>query len=369
MAGTVHRDETTVHTHWFITPIFNTTSILRRTKEEKKNGTFRTITQPQLNATHWTGSPALMSQLQDRMWEGVFQHFGLERGEVELTPDRKKKKRNVRSDIHKRDVLLKEKEESLEIREKEQTKVAEKLVTIEMELEEKKTNLCKSESEFQREKIDFISEMATVGQNAVKEYNELKGSENFGNGDFPELPQPETKENIWHYHLKIKPIFDAVVFKAKYFFQQIKELRENHREEVKRLKESHDKDLESVKAKASVEKQNAVQKAIQKKSDEMQKTIDNLKKEIQGEKKEKEKWYNIIFNKFSMRIDGKNVEVNKGLKDAYIEKSLQLEEWENRNSDELLSLGIKYKKFKVRNWREYLVARSKPKTVDCDMVR
>lgn len=70
-----------------------------------------------------------------------------------------------------------------------------------------------------------------------------------------------------------------------------------------------------------------------------------------------------------MRIDGKNVEVNKGLKDAYIEKSLQLEEWENRNSDELLSLGIKYKKFKVRNWREYLVARSKPKTVDCDMVR
>lgn len=94
LAGTVHRDETTVHTHWFITPIFNTTSILRRTKEEKKNGTFRSITQPQLNATHWTGSPALMSQLQDRMWEGVFQHFGLERGEVELTPDRKKKKRN-----------------------------------------------------------------------------------------------------------------------------------------------------------------------------------------------------------------------------------------------------------------------------------
>lgn len=38
LAGAVHRDETTVHTHWFITPIYNTTSVLRRTKEEKKNG-------------------------------------------------------------------------------------------------------------------------------------------------------------------------------------------------------------------------------------------------------------------------------------------------------------------------------------------
>ena len=67
LAGAVHRDETTVNTHWFITPISNTTSVLRRTKEEKKNGTCRTVTQPQLNATHWTGSPALMSELQDAM--------------------------------------------------------------------------------------------------------------------------------------------------------------------------------------------------------------------------------------------------------------------------------------------------------------
>ena len=37
LAGAVHRDVTTVNTHWFITPIFNTTSVLRRTKEEKKN--------------------------------------------------------------------------------------------------------------------------------------------------------------------------------------------------------------------------------------------------------------------------------------------------------------------------------------------
>lgn len=98
LAGAVHRDETTVHTHWFITPIYNTTSVLRRTKEEKKNGTCRTTTLPKLNATHWTGSPTLMSELQDKMWEGIFQHFGLERGEVELTADRTKKKKNVRAD-------------------------------------------------------------------------------------------------------------------------------------------------------------------------------------------------------------------------------------------------------------------------------
>lgn len=34
-----------------------------------------------------------MSELQDTMWEGIFKDFGLERGEIDLTSDRTKKKR------------------------------------------------------------------------------------------------------------------------------------------------------------------------------------------------------------------------------------------------------------------------------------
>ena len=122
LAGVVHLDETTFHLHAFITPIYKTTSVLRRTRDEKKNGTCRTITQDQLNATHWTGSPALMSELQDTMWEGIFKDFGLERGEIELTSDRTKKKKNVRSDIRRRDKILTVRERELET-EKEQQKI------------------------------------------------------------------------------------------------------------------------------------------------------------------------------------------------------------------------------------------------------
>lgn len=49
-------------------------------------------------------------------------------------------------------------------------------------------------------------------------------------------------------------------------------------------------------------------------------TINSLKEEVQKEKSEKEKWYTMLFKKFTIKIGGQPVEVNKGLTDAYIEK-------------------------------------------------
>lgn len=54
LAGTSHKDETTIHTHWFITPIFNTTSVLRRTREEEPAGQ-----SPSHSLTQHTGPEAL----------------------------------------------------------------------------------------------------------------------------------------------------------------------------------------------------------------------------------------------------------------------------------------------------------------------
>lgn len=156
LAGAVHRDETTVHTHWFVTPIFNTTSVLRRTKEEKENGTSRTITQPQLNATHWTGIPALMSELQDTMWEGIFKHFGLERGEVELTADRTKKKKNVRSDIKKHDLTLARKERELNCEAEKQKQEEERLAKQRKEQNKRDDDFLKEKADFQKENLILL---------------------------------------------------------------------------------------------------------------------------------------------------------------------------------------------------------------------
>ena len=70
-----------------------------------------------------------------------------------------------------------------------------------------------------------------------------------------------------------------------------------------------------------------------------------------------------------MKIGDKTIEVNKGLSEAYFEKCNQLDEWENRNGDELISLGTSYKKFRVHNWKDYLTAKSRPRTVDHGMRR
>ncbi len=96
---------------------------------------------------------------------------------------------------------------------------------------------------------------------------------------------------------------------------------------------------------------------------EKDETINSLKEEIQKERTEKEKWYTILFRKFTIKISGNPVEVNKGLTDAYIEKSTQLAEWENRDGDELINIGNNYKKLHAHNWKDFLKLKSKAKTV------
>ena len=371
LAGTAHKDETTIHTHWFITPIFNTTSVLRRTHEEKKNGTCRTITQNQLNATHWTGSPALMSELQDSMWEGIFKDFGLERGEIELTSDRTKKKKNVRSDIRKRDITLAKKEKELERVEENQKKEAERLEEQRKYQNNRDGIFLQDKLAFKKEKLDFAVEKESASLKAVEQYDEYMKSENLKNANFPRLPSPESKEGFWSYHMRIKPVFDAVVTKARQFFEQIKSLKKTHQEEILKLKEEHKSDLEIVKANAEAEKQTAVKIAVEKavlsKAAEKDVVINSLKQEIQKEKAEKEKWYKVLFKKFSIVIGDKTIEVNKGLKDAYLEKSNLLENWEHRTGDELISIGNNYKKLRVNNWKDYQEEKRKPKNIDYDM--
>ena len=373
LAGTAHRDETTVHTHWFITPIFLTTSILRRTREEKKNGTYRTVTQPQLNATHWTGNPALMSELQNIMWEGIFKDFGLERGEIELTPDRTKKKKNVRSDIKKRDVALARKERNLQQIDEKQKKEAERLEEQRKAQNKRDDIFLKDKVAFRKEKADFEKEKVSASQNAVEQYEKYMKSQKLNTADIPRLPIPEMKENVYGYHLRISPLFDAVASKAKQFFEQIKYLKKKHQEEIQKLKEEHKADLETAKSKAESEKQTAVRIAVEKavlsKAAEKDETINSLKLEIQKERAEKEKWYNILFKKFTIKIGGQPVEINKGVTDAYIEKSNQLAEWENRTGDELITLGTSYKRFNVRSWTDYLKAKSRQRSIAHGRVR
>lgn len=370
LAGVSHSDETTIHSHWMITPIYNTTHMLRRTKKEKDKGIFRTRIQPQLNATHWTGSPALLSQLQDVMWAGVFKHFNLERGETALPPDRAKKKRNVRSDIRKRDVAVKQKEQSigeeqkkLEIQAQKQAEEAERLSKVEEKQNERARTLLNQAAELKEQQKKFENEMEDASEKAFVRYKELRDGEEIGNDNFPELPYPEEQETNLHYRFRIQPIVDALKYKVEYFFDQIKELRKKHQEEIEKLKEEHKADLETAKAYAESEKQTAVRIAVQEKSDEKDITINSLKQEIQKEKAEKEKWYSALFKKFSLKIGEKTVEGDKGLAAAYIEKNNQLEEWENRDGDELINIGNNYKKVHAHNWKDFLKLKPITKTV------
>ena len=371
LAGVVHLDETTFHLHAYITPVYKTTSVLRRTREEKKNGTFRTVTQNQLNATHWTGNPALMSELQDTMWEGIFKDFGLERGEIELTSDRTKKKKNVRSDIRKRDITITKKEKEQERIDENQKKEAERLEEQKKYQNKRDDIFLQDKAAFKKEKSNFAVEKESASQKAVEQYDEYMKSENLQNADFPRLPTPEIKEGAWNYHLRIRPIFDAVVSKAKQFFDQIKSLKKTHQEEILKLKEEHKSDLETIKANAESEKQTAVKTAVEKavlsKAAEKDVVINSLKQEIQKEKAEKEKWYKVLFKNFSIKIGNKTIEVNKGLKDAYIEKSNLLENWEHRTGDELISIGNSYKRLRVNNWKEYQKEKQNPRDTDYDM--
>lgn len=89
-----------------------------------------------------------MSELQDTMWRGIFKDFGLERGEIDLTSDRTKKKKNVRSDIRKRDLTLLKKEKALEQVEENQKKEA-------VRLEEQRFSQNKRDDDFLKEKKSF----------------------------------------------------------------------------------------------------------------------------------------------------------------------------------------------------------------------
>lgn len=226
---------------------------------------------------------------------------------------------------------------------------------------------------FQNEKAMFEQEKESSSQKAVEQYDEYMKSEKFQNADFPSLPIPESKKGVWSYHLRIRPVFDAIVSKAKQFFEQIKSLKKSHQEELQKLKDEYQADLEKTKANAEAEKlttvKTEVEKAVLSKAAEKDETINSLKEEIQKEKTEMEKWYTMLFRKFTIKIGGKQVEVNKGLTDAYIEKSTQLAEWENHDGDEFITLGTSYKKYRVHNRKDYLKEKARPRTLDYDMSR
>lgn len=61
--------------------------------------------------------------------------------------------------------------------------------------------------------------------------------------------------------------------------------------------------------------------------------------------------------------------LKKWLTDAYIEKSTQLAEWENRDGDELITLGRSYKKYRVHSWKDYQREKARPRSLDYDMSR
>lgn len=265
------------------------------------------------------------------------------------------------------------KEKSLERIAENQKREGERLEEQRLSQNQRDDDFLDKKRAFQNEKVEFEQEKEGASQKAVEQYDEYMKSEKFQNADFPSLPIPESKEGVWRYHLRIRPVFDAIVSKAKQFFDQIKSLKKGHQEELQKLKDEHQADLEKTKANAEAEKQtavkNAVEKAVLEKVAEKDETINSLKEEIQKEKTEKEKWYTMLFKKFTIKIGGNPVEVDKGLTDAYIEKSTQLAEWETRDGDELITLGSSYKKYRVHNWKDYQREKACPRSLDYDMSR
>lgn len=356
LAGVVHRDETTVHMHWFVTPIYNTTSVLRRTREEKRLGTCRTITQEQLNATHWTGSPALLSELQDTMYEGVFKNYNLERGNVELGEGRNKKKRNVRSDLRR-------KQESLDFQEKLISKEKKLSQSMYETQKIKRERLNEYETSLNTKAADLKKQEEELVPNAVSKYESLTKSQILNNGQIDEMPSPESRETVWTYYFRIRPLWDAVVEKAKQFLNQVSVLKKEVSEKISTMKANHEAELRKIKSEAEAEKRKAVEtavkEAVQKNTEEKDGIIMKLEKTVDLAKAEKEKWYNILFTKFSYKANGKNVEVNKGLTEAFFDASKKLDEWEYRSGDELISIGNKYHRMKAGNWHEYEAGRER----------
>lgn len=344
LGGATHRDETTVHTHWFITPIYNTTSVLRRTREEVKNGTKRTITRPQLNATHWTGSPKQMIELQDQIWEGVFKKFNLERG---ASCDEKTiKKRNLRSNL-----LIKKEELEDEKRNLQSTK--KRLEIFEDALDKRSDNLYLQEKEYQEQKDSLLNKTLLQYEEEVKKLNKDEYINCIS------LPKPREREQILSYHLRIKPIFDAIVSKVKDLYHQLKKQKESYEDQISKIK----KDAEYDKVKTV---ENAVTDAIKNNSTRYESEISKLKDEISKEKFEKQRWYKMLFQKFTLKKDNKIIESDKGLIDSYLETSKKLDVWEEKNGNDLISLGKKYNTVNAHNYKDY---KQKNKTVGIDLGR
>lgn len=199
LCGCIHQDETTIHTHFFVTPIHATTKTLRRTRAEKENGTCRTVTEPILNATYWTGSPLLMSQLQDSMYDGIFHKYGLERGEVVSKKERVAKKKNVRSSLLK-------KQEELDKRERK-VKATEEIA--------------------KRHARNIENDIEKAAKKAVDFYNNAVHTDDYEQGNLDKLPEPIRNESAIMYSFRVKAIWDAFVTKTKNIIQKLEQKLEN----------------------------------------------------------------------------------------------------------------------------------------------
>lgn len=93
--------------------------------------------------------------------------FGLERGEVDLTADRTKKKKNVRSDIKKRDLTLARKEREQKRIDEKQRQENKRLEKERDDQNKREEAFLKEKSAFRQEKSDFAEEIETASQKAV----------------------------------------------------------------------------------------------------------------------------------------------------------------------------------------------------------
>ena len=109
LAMAVHRDETTPHCHIFVTPITRKAVKKNRlNKEEKKRveagEDWPTSEKVQLNAKKLLDGKESLSRLQTNFHAHVFMAFGLERGEISVNDE--EKKRNVRSNLRRKEELI-----------------------------------------------------------------------------------------------------------------------------------------------------------------------------------------------------------------------------------------------------------------------
>ena len=109
LAMAVHRDETTPHCHIFVAPIERKAVKKNRLSKEEKERVeagegWPTSDKVQLNAKKLLDGKESLSRLQTNFHVHVFRAFGLERGEISVNDEEKKK--NVRSNLKKKEHLI-----------------------------------------------------------------------------------------------------------------------------------------------------------------------------------------------------------------------------------------------------------------------